>query len=101
MSPMLVDGMCSQMACHVLPLSSVFQMPTITMTRRPLKDLRHAFELDDYPVEGLTSGEFHVYGNYLGPNGVGRLHTAAYMVWWIAFAAGTVLLAIGGGENVP
>jgi len=46
---------------------------TIKMTRRPLKDLRHAFELDDYPVEGLTSGEFHVYGNYLGPNGVGRL----------------------------
>src|SRR5688572_18855084 len=33
--------------------------------------------------------------------GVGRLHTAAYMVWWIAFAAGTVLLAIGGGGNVP
>ena len=46
---------------------------TIKMTRRPLADLRHAFELDDYPVEGLTSGEFHVYGNYLGPNGVGRL----------------------------
>jgi hypothetical protein len=46
---------------------------TITMTRRPLRDLRHAFELDDYPVEGLTSGEFHVYGNYLGPNGVGKL----------------------------
>lgn len=33
--------------------------------------------------------------------GVGRLHTAAYMVWWIAFAAGAVLLAIGGGENAP
>lgn len=33
--------------------------------------------------------------------GVGKLHTAAYMVWWIAFAAGTVLLAIGGGENFP
>lgn len=46
---------------------------TIKLTRRPLKDLRHAFELDDYPAEGLTSGEFHVYGNYLGPNGVGRL----------------------------
>ena len=43
------------------------------MTRRPLADLRHAFELDDYAVDGLTSGEFHVYGNYLGPNGVGRL----------------------------
>ena len=46
---------------------------TIKMTRRPLADLRHAFKLDDYPMDGLTSGEFHVYGNYLGPNGVGRL----------------------------
>jgi hypothetical protein len=46
---------------------------TIKMTRRPLHELRHAFELDDYPVEGLTSGEFHIYGKYLGPNGVGRL----------------------------
>ena len=46
---------------------------TVTMTKRPLADLRHAFELDDYPVDGLTSGEFHVYGKYEGPNGVGRL----------------------------
>ena len=46
---------------------------TIKMTGRPLTDLRHAFGLDDYPMEGLASGEFHVYGDYLGPNGVGRL----------------------------
>ena len=46
---------------------------TVNITRRPLKDLRHAFELDDWPVEGLMSGEFHVYGDYEGPNGVGRL----------------------------
>jgi hypothetical protein len=45
----------------------------IRMSKRPLADLRHAFQLDDYPVDGLTSGEFHVYGQYLGPNGVGRL----------------------------
>ena len=45
----------------------------IRMDNRPLADLRHAFVLDDYPVDGLTSGEFHVYGQYLGPNGVGRL----------------------------
>ena len=31
--------------------------------------------------------------------GVGRLHTAAYMVWWIAFAAGAVLLGVGAGAN--
>ena len=28
----------------------------IRMTRRTLRDLRHAFQLDDYPVEGIASG---------------------------------------------
>jgi hypothetical protein len=45
----------------------------VRLTRRPLKDLRHAFELDDYPMEGLVSGEYHVYGNYETPFGFGRL----------------------------
>jgi hypothetical protein len=45
----------------------------VRITRRPLRDLRHAFELDDYPVEGLVSGEYHVYGNYETPLGFGRL----------------------------
>ena len=45
----------------------------VKLSRRPLRDLRHAFELDDYPVEGLVSGEYHVYGNYETPFGVGRL----------------------------
>jgi hypothetical protein len=31
--------------------------------------------------------------------GVGRLHTAMYMVWWIAFVAGAVLLAAGAGPT--
>ena len=34
----------------------------VKLTRRPLADLRHAFELDDWPVEGFVSGEYHVYG---------------------------------------
>ena len=45
----------------------------VRITRRPLRDLRHAFELDDYPVEGFVSGEYHVYGNYETPFGFGRL----------------------------
>ena len=45
----------------------------VKLSRRPLRDLRHAFELDDYPVDGLVSGEYHVYGNYETPFGVGRL----------------------------
>jgi translocation and assembly module TamB len=45
----------------------------VVMTRRPLVDLRKAFELYDYPVDGLTSGEFRLQGFYEGPNGFGRL----------------------------
>ena len=45
----------------------------VRITRRPLEDLRHAFELDDYPVEGFISGEYHVYGGYETPFGFGRL----------------------------
>jgi hypothetical protein len=45
----------------------------VRITRRPLKDLRHAFELDDYPVDGLVSGEFHIYRHYETPHGFGRL----------------------------
>ncbi len=32
----------------------------VRITRWPLADLRHAFELDDWPVEGLVSGEYHL-----------------------------------------
>ena len=45
----------------------------VRITGRPLKDLRHAFELDDYPVDGLVSGEFHIYRQYESPHGFGRL----------------------------
>jgi translocation-and-assembly-module (TAM) inner membrane subunit TamB-like protein len=45
----------------------------VRMTKRPLADLRHAFELDDYPVEGLASGEYHIWGKYETPDGFGRL----------------------------
>lgn len=45
----------------------------VRMSKRPLSDLRHAFELDDYPVDGLASGEYHIYGKYETPDGFGRL----------------------------
>jgi hypothetical protein len=45
----------------------------VRLTKRPLADLRHAFELDDYPVEGLVSGDYHLYGNYETPFGFGKL----------------------------
>jgi len=48
----------------------------VRVTKRPIRDLRHAFLLDDYPVEGLLSGEFHLYGKYETPLGFGRLEIA-------------------------
>ena len=45
----------------------------IQVIRRPLADLRHAFELDDYDVDGLFSGEFQVTGRYTAPEGTGRM----------------------------
>ncbi|MEN3339808.1 MAG: translocation and assembly module TamB [Acidobacteriota bacterium] len=45
----------------------------VRITKRPLVDLRHAFQLDAYPVEGLVSGEYHLYGKYETPFGFGRL----------------------------
>ena len=45
----------------------------ITMQGRPIDDLLNAFDLEDYPVEGTLSGEFHVYGPYTRPFGFGKM----------------------------
>jgi translocation and assembly module TamB len=45
----------------------------ITMTRRPVADLLNAFDIEDYPVRGALSGEFHVYGPYTRPFGFGKM----------------------------
>ena len=45
----------------------------VRLARRPLADLRRAFELEDWPVEGLVSGEYHLFGNYETPHGFGRM----------------------------
>jgi hypothetical protein len=53
----------------------------IRVIERPLADLRHAFGLDDYRVDGAFSGEFHVYDRYRAPLGFGRMtitNAAAY-----------------------
>ena len=44
----------------------------IRATRWPLTDLRHAFVLDDWPLDGRLSGEFHLYGKYETPFGFGN-----------------------------
>jgi hypothetical protein len=43
------------------------------IVRRDLVGLRHAFRIDDYPVTGLLSGEFHLTGAYERPSGFGGM----------------------------
>ena len=45
----------------------------IRIVDRPLADLRHAFGLDTYRVEGVVSGDYHVYGHYQRPFGFGSM----------------------------
>ena len=46
---------------------------TVNLVNRPIVDLRHAFTLDRYPLDGLLSGQFHVFGNYRTPFGYGTM----------------------------
>jgi len=43
------------------------------IVRRDLVSLRHAFEIDEYPVVGLFSGELHLTGPYQKPLGFGAM----------------------------
>ena len=45
----------------------------VKLMRRPMADLKRAFELDDYDMDGVVSGEYHVYGHYETPLGFGKL----------------------------
>jgi hypothetical protein len=43
------------------------------IVKRDLLGLRHAFELDEYPMTGLFSGELHLTGPYRQPLGFGAM----------------------------
>ena len=45
----------------------------IRIERRPVADLLDAFDLEDYPVAGTLSGDFHLFGPYTRPFGFGRM----------------------------
>lgn len=68
----------------------------VDVHRRPLKDLRHAFGLDDYDVDGLLSGEFHLYGRYERPFGFGRVTIEDAVAYGERFSRGTGSLRFEG-----
>ena len=68
----------------------------IRLVRRPLADLRHAFELDDYNMDGLFSGEFHVFGNYLTPYGFGQMAIVEGVGYGEPFETATAAVRLEG-----
>ena len=68
----------------------------VRLANRPLADLRHAFLLDDYPIEGKVSGEFHLYGKYQTPFGFGRMQIDEGVAYDEPFETATASLRFEG-----
>jgi hypothetical protein len=68
----------------------------VTLEGRPLADLRHAFGMDRYPVDGLVSGEFRVFGQYTRPFGYGTLDLANGRAYGEPFDRATAQVALEG-----
>jgi hypothetical protein len=49
--------------------------------KRPIRDLRHAFQLDDWPLNGLVSGGFHLRDRYAHPIGSGSMQIVDADAW--------------------
>lgn len=62
----------------------------------PLRDMRHAFVLDDYPVDGPLSGDFQLQGDYQGPHGFGRLRIKDGVAYDEPFDTATSALRFDG-----
>ena len=58
--------------------------------------LRHAFEIDDYPVSGRLTGEFHLTGDYDGPIGFGAMTIEDGTAYGEPFQKGTASLRFDG-----
>lgn len=66
------------------------------VTRRDLDGLRHAFEIDDYPVSGRLTGEFHLTGKYEAPVGFGAMTIEEGVAYAEPFEKGSAQLRFDG-----
>jgi hypothetical protein len=66
------------------------------VVRRDLDSLRHAFQLDDYPVSGSLSGDFHLTGGYEHPVGFGGMTIDDGVAYGEPFQKATASLRFDG-----
>jgi hypothetical protein len=69
---------------------------TVVVKDRPLSDLKHAFQLDRAPIDGVLSGEFHVIGRYRAPHGYGTMKIASATAWGEPFDAMSATVGLEG-----
>jgi hypothetical protein len=68
----------------------------IRVTTRPVDDFLAAFDLEDYDIDGLVSGDFHLYGQYTQPFGFGRLAITQGTAYGEPFAEGAAAMRFEG-----
>ena len=61
-----------------------------------MRDLRHAFQLDDWPLDGKVSGEFRLYDKYTRPFGYGRIAITDAVAWGEPFESATAPMRFEG-----
>ncbi|MDH4066507.1 MAG: translocation/assembly module TamB domain-containing protein, partial [Acidobacteriota bacterium] len=68
----------------------------VRISNRGMKDFLAAFDLEDYDVDGLVSGDFHLYGEYTRPHGFGRLNVLRGTAYGEPFAEAEAALRFEG-----
>jgi hypothetical protein len=68
----------------------------VKIDTRTVKDFLSAFDLEDYDIDGLLSGDFHLYGQYTQPYGFGRLAITRGTAYGEPFAEGAGALRFEG-----
>lgn len=66
------------------------------VNRRDIESLRHVFQIDQYPISGFLSGEFHLTGQYTRPIGFGSMTVDDGVAYGEAFQKGTASLRFDG-----
>ncbi|MPZ19111.1 MAG: hypothetical protein GEV06_14530 [Luteitalea sp.] len=68
----------------------------LRIDQRPIADLRHAFGVDDYSLDGHLSGDLHLYGRYGAPFGDGRIEIERGAAWREPFDVASANLRFEG-----
>ena len=64
----------------------------VSVSRWPIREMRHALLMDDWPVDGAVSTELHLWGGYDRPDGFGTLRFDDGVGWKESFEYATATL---------